>query len=411
MPTRQRTRSATASGLFKAAGSSVWNTYTAKTMSELCDDFVGNPKGDHNLTIEKVLVTGSTADGSGQGVAAGWVNCPCSRFNATAPTPSYLSLGSSDNDVNRCIAVTNPSRPDVLLPAFIGELRDLPRMIKYGAELGKFLTSPQFRREVTGSHRFKDDYMDAGRLVHYLKPTAKNAISASQQLGAANLAIQFGLLPLFGDLKRMVLFMDSVEKRRKESNRLFSGNGLRRRLDVNASSEDFQVNYRVESRYSTYGVVPLSTQRTARRWATVRWKPASPSQLPPSDETIRQLLMGMTLQSVASVAWELLPWSWLADYFGNVGQTLTALNNRIPVSAPRVNIMTTYSESLSHPGGIWSTSGGTPVLKVSSGSRKATRKLRATYVGVQLPSFGLPELGARQLSILSSIVSTRAYRN
>lgn len=331
-------------------------------------------------------------------------NVQCNNFNATSPSAKYLDPTTSDAEAwNRALASTNPSRPDVLLPAFIAELRDLPRMVKYGLEVGKFLNSPEFRREVLGHHRFSDWDKDPAALINVLKPTPGNLISGSKQLAIANLSIQFGMIPFLGDLAKLASFQSAVNSRRKEIDRLHSGNGLRRTVRLDERQEQITGPVIITTT-GTSASANVRQSRQMRRWATVRWKPSGLNPLPPSDNEIRQMLAGVTLQSVASIAWELLPWSWLSDYFGNIGHTLSATNNFLGATA-RGTVMTHRQEQLQFAGGTYSSR-----LHISSGRRKIDWKYRTVHSGVHLPEFGIPLLGNRQLSILGSIYATRAFR-
>jgi hypothetical protein len=120
------------------------------------------------------------------------------------------------------------------------------------------------------------------------------------------------------------------------------------------------------------------------------------------------MMLGLTLESVPSAAWELLPWSWFADYFGNVGQTLTASSNHVGTQPPKGCIMSYYNVTHTFP----SKAGGTGNYRwsISSGRKVDEIKRRTVFSGVELPHFRLPILGGRQLSILGSIFATRAIR-
>lgn len=373
-------------------------------------DHIGSYGADHSFNAAKRKVEGALFNQGPATLTTGSVsNSLPNNFTATSPSAVFLDPSTTDTEAwNRAVSSTNPSRPDILLPAFLAELRDLPRMIKYGAELGAFIASPQFRRRVLGYSRFSDWDKDPAVLTNLLKPTPGNAISATKQLAIANLAIQFGWLPFLGDLSRLDLLASSVNSRRKEIDRLLSGNGLKRMVRLDEASSQGQNTQILSTLTGGSKSGPVRYLRSMQRWAVVRWKPTGINPLPPSDNQIRQMLTGLSLNAIGSIAWELLPWSWLADYFGNVGTTLNATNNFLGARA-KGTVMTERRETLSVPHLYWAM-GADAGASLTPGRRQTVWKYRSVHSGVHLPSFGIPILGTRQLSILGSIYATRAFR-
>jgi len=385
-----------------------------------CTDYIGSYGQDHDFLLSSSQVSGAVINQwrvAGTGGLALTINkCQAAGFDAAAPDESHIPMSGVDLDqVNRALAITNPSRPEVLLPAFLGELRDLPGMVKHGMEVCDYITRIAKGNLRTTPEKLTDLIARRKDTPHRNWSGKPNVpLSRAKQLAIANLALQFGWLPFIGDVSKMISLMDSIERRRTELNKLHLGEGLKRRIQLDAVSDVLPDYVRtidsVNGSGSGIGVksVEISTRREAKRWAVVRWKPDSLSSLPPTDENIRQMLLGVTLGSVPSVAWELLPWSWLADYFGNVGQTLTALGNHAGTQPPKGCVMSHYTVTQEFP----SKSGGTGNYRwtISSGRRVSETKRRTVFSGVQLPHFRIPILGTRQLSILGSIYATRAIR-
>jgi hypothetical protein len=101
-------------------------------------------------------------------------------------------------------------------------------------------------------------------------------------------------------------------------------------------------------------------------------------------------------------AWNLIPWTWMIDWFSNCGEWLEAHNNRIPCSPERVCIMTKTetvcvwirTDSLSYTGGECYALRTTKSRALSSGSAEAW----------------LPFISERQLSILGAL-HIQSYRS
>jgi hypothetical protein len=288
-------------------------------------------------------------------------------------------------------------------------------MVKHGMEVcdyitriakGNLRTTPEKLNDLVNRRKNTPHRNWSGRPNYVLERT--------KQVAIANLAMQFGWLPFLGDIGKMVSLMDAIERRRKELDRLYSGSGLKRRVSLGEVADQPADLSRVVSTTNGSGSgigvkrADISIRRKTTRWAVVRWKPIDRSTLPPVDDDIRLMLLGVTLGSVASVAWELLPWSWLADYFGNVGQTLTALNNHVGTLPPKGCIMTHSVVTHTFPKIVGGT--GNYRWSVSSGRKITETKRRDTFSGANLPYARIPILGVRQLSILGSIFATRAIK-
>lgn len=414
MPPRTRGRTATYTGQYKSSNSSSLNTLVKEHLNDYVQDVTGTPFQDHPFTLIKRRTSQPSLDGVRNPLEPthpSYWKCPLSGWN-TIPPPLVYPVSDPESDVARAIATTNPSRPDVLLPAFIAELKDLPDMIKYGAEVGKFLIDAAYRRRRGGPTRVPRQ-IEPKTLSDMVRPSIGHGFSAAKEVAIANLAIQFGVLPFIGDLQKMFNFTENVEKRRGEMDRLYGGSGLKRRVTLSEASDRQGPTVRAVMTLGRTFNRPVTSLRTMHRWAVVRYKPTNTSPLPPSDAELRRMLLGLNLDSIGSVAWELLPWSWLADYFGNVGHTVKAANNHLNTSYTGT-IMTERTTTDSFPGTTFilnGQAGRTSKYTMTSGSRKISMKER--YVigrSLPLPSFGLPILGGRQLSILNSIFATRVLR-
>lgn len=343
-----------------------------------------SPNTDNAFHMRRRRVTGSTVTGSdpnGQTVIS-WPSNIFDNRNYAIPSPreSLSTLAA------RILANTNPSRPEVLLPVFLFELRELPGMI---AGAGEILLKS--KRDLLRRRYLKD-------------PTA--------QAGALHLSIQFGLAPLVADLKRLVMFTDSVAKRQKEMDRLFSGSGLKRRFDFGSKFNSANLASNGTGAGFAGGVaIPLTGSITSHQWGTVRWKPTPLALTSPlrkgAPGQVRAAILGLRPDQIALNVWEALPFSWLVDWFTNFGDVIQAQSGRLLATPSRPCIMTHDVQTLSH-GPIYPCLlvGGAGQGHFCAPGRIRSENKERSVVNLSL-SADMPMLSAGQLSILGALVSTR----
>jgi hypothetical protein len=278
--------------------------------------------------------------------------------------------------------LTNINKPSVDVPVFLFELRDLPGMVKH---LGDRII----------------------RAKAFLKGAGKRY---SKELVAEDwLALNFGWKPLIQDLGHMLDFVGDVDKRLLYLDRLYSERGLRRKQtvwkkDISMAPKELYVG----PLYANNCRVRLSFDGQCERWVSVHWTPASKPKFVTDDEKLtlaRKIVWGFNTIDAASL-WEAMPWSWLFDWFGSVGDFLDAHRNGVPCQATEVCVMThvvvrvkdvTY---LSNPYGAKVTPFWKPIHE---------RKFRDVASSLTAPSFHLPFLSGKQLSILSALAITRKF--
>nr|UJQ85525.1 MAG: hypothetical protein 1 [Leviviridae sp.] len=254
------------------------------------------------------------------------------------------------------LAKTNPSRPVVDLPIAVYELREIPRLLR--EEGNKILRS----------------------------------------IAVGNLTYQFAIRPLVNDLLGLLNFSDEVAKRQKELEQLHEG-GLRRKRHMWSGSNiagPFDIIAQSGDKLIVHIGADYVTQR--KIWAFTVWRPDNPHMMP-SDmrDQARRAVLGLTIDF--ATAWNAIPWSWLVDWCGNIGDILTANRNIVGASPDPVQIMTQTT-----------TSADAKILSyandISAGSwvRESKQRRTLAYVPVDVQ---LPILNLRQLSILGSIGVTR----
>lgn len=263
--------------------------------------------------------------------------------------------------VTKALANMNPSKPLVDLPLFLFELKDFPRMLK---DLGRVLQGRAKPVDVPNGH----------------------------------LAYVFGWAPLVSDLLKLLKLQQSIEERKRYLQRLERGTRLKRILFQGEVSRVRQVDG-----YTISGVTAdVELIEHLKVWFTANAKlqiPLTNADL--EEDRLIRLLLGAT--PAASTLWNAVPWSWLVDYFVNVGDTLEAQRGWIPFSTTRMCVMG-HSIIQSNLTRMRVTE---PTLSVSD-SGMITEVKRRTVVANPMPWLTYdPFLSTSQMAILTSLVVSR----
>ncbi len=332
--------------------------------SYVCEDTVEVPLNrsvDHGLNIEAAVVKPGTVSGKGAFGVYSWRSMP----HGSQTTPfAHIDLSSvppsNVEAATQAAARSNPGRPDVSLPVFLSELRDLPSMLQKRGN----------------------------------RKRAKPRNSVAEQ--------NFGWDSLFRDVGNMFKFTEQVNDRVKELTALHSSSGLKRKKTIwRASSHETSSPLTIWSLEGTYCTAEIVASRQAKLWVSTRWRPAVKGLPPSADKLLQQARLAVHGWRISPAdAWELMPWSWFSDYFFNVGDYLEATSNRSEFSLESICIMrwdVTYRSFR-----IIGTAGP---ISVSPGSTRYETKVRS------LGSLGItatqPFLSAKQVTTLAGIIANR----
>lgn len=200
-------------------------------------------------------------------------------------------LPSDTAVITETMAKTNPSRPEVSIPQFIAELRDIPGMLHLKG-----------RKTIEGIPR------------------------------SSAIEYNFGWSPLIQDLLKMADFTSHVDKRLKELKGLHSNKGLSRGFtSFSTTVKNREPDTTFNSAWSHGLGGHIAYEGTVKKWGSVHWIPEVPFEGTDGDlaRQARLLVHGWDISpgAIASTLWELIPWSWFADYFGNVGDYLASQRN------------------------------------------------------------------------------------
>ena len=270
----------------------------------------------------------------------------------------------------KALANLNLNKPSVDIPLNIFEFKDFPRMLK---DLGRVLNGK-------------------------IKPT---------DIPNGHLAYQFGWKPLFNDLVQLLNLADDIQRRKLQLMKAMNKGGLR--MERSLGSFDLPRMFYGEPYMFEKPVGSLPNMFSAnaswdgyeKAWFSARIA-VIPSKLPSGNLETIAARAALGLNFSAGTIWEMLPWSWLIDYFSNVGDVLNAGRGFIPHTVTHLNVMVyqEYRRSLSKVSSECSYTGGTG---------KVTRKNRSQPSLVPRLVFK-PFLTNGHKAILGSLIVAKALK-
>lgn len=386
-------------------------------------DTVGNRQGDNIFIMDKDRTKGGTITGAKIGSDISWKDFPFS-LNPDSGVPAaqfpFNEVSQTYIGFNR----VNPSRKSQSLVTSFVELRDLPKMLRFA---GRILQNPSTSKAMVyaafglGFDRLDtDNGVTIKRLSRaqrramkraFLLPEQQGGLSAARALAAANLAWQFGWRPIIEDIIGITKLQKSIAARRRELNHLYSGRGLKTKKELFKSIQHSFGYTTIESVGAAFIDAPTQYYASNIAWVTARFRPRVQCPLPPTDFQIGAALLGLSPYGVGQAAWELLPWSWLIDWFTNVGAILDSTSNSFGADLVSLNNMRSsvrYARSPDFFQGFFPDTGG---VQVTACEREKSVKQRSVgLAGLQALDVHLPLLGENQLSILGSIAMLRGNK-
>lgn len=222
---------------------------------------------------------------------------------------NHITVGGSptlNQAAAEIVAMTNPSRPLVDYTVFFAELAELPQLF--------------FERS---KHLGKD--ISKGRL-----------------------SLEYGWKPLIGDIVKLLEFKLEFAKRVKEINALRQSGLRRKRIVFNGSSipSTYDHDYLLASHFGAKAAGRSTKVTTEKVTGWVKWVPDQeiPRHLGIQNDLAEQkaifALLGIAPTVIdASTIWELIPFSWLADWCTNAGDYLAAHRNIVGAHPEEILIM------------------------------------------------------------------------
>lgn len=342
-------------------------------VQQTTSDIVGSPTTNNAFSSSKTerIVEGLTGRAPPDDPANYWTYEGLIPLVLQTAVPSMTLPASPITNnlaVSQFLAKSNPSRPEVDIAVTLGEFRELPKLVKIAGET-------------------------------LLKKGA-----------SAFLTYQFGWKPLIRDLHALLDFTEKVDQRVRELESLGRKGGLRRRITLETVNvQDNGSNITIESRLSRVFTARRTIYGHRSKWAVGRWKPINPGSYPKSSDAIRKLARQAAygLHIDASSAWNLIPWSWLIDWYSNVGDMFASTRNTVRATVPgSITIMT-----MTRFTGVYDRNDSNVTIRGGKGLVILTDKFRVIGPSFVLPEAYFPLMSGRQLSILGALAVTRIPRS
>lgn len=257
------------------------------------------------------------------------------------------------------LADLSPNKPAVDLPLFFFELREFPKMLR---DLGNVLKNGTKARDTPG---------------HWL-------------------AYQFGWAPLISDLHSLLTFGVEYENRMTYLNNLKQKHSIRRNL----GGDEWEDYVATEGPAGFHH--KLYVEGTRKVWGT--------ASVALKDEHVGNLqrfldlerLVGLRLR--AKTLWDAIPWSWLIDYFLNIGDALEARGGLLDLKVHSICIMCRDHEFLrAEPSGAI----GQYPVSFDQFSTFRTSKRRRVFSAPTPSITSVPRLSGKQVAILGALSLAR----
>jgi len=362
------------------------------------EDTVGEYQKDNAFLVDRQRLVG--------GAVNGYVTNPLGRTHqVTNMVPDGIGALYQSPDPRTAFALPDfnvmaplwvgrmmPLQPTVNLPLAIGESRDIPDLIT---------GIPNLIRD-WGRMRFGKNAGKAAKAARLAKEAAHTG-------GAANLWYRFGASPTVADVGAMLGLLDGFLKSFKDLLELARRGRLKRSLRL--PPQRLQIE---ENNILTHSAGIVTRHRrvrvyVARSWVTTRWKPLIPGyysslSIPDMVEKAWQRAVGLSPSGLAVAWWELLPWSWLTDWFANMQRLLGLLGglDLLLKLDGMCYMRTTWVDTYWHPTSIPAQLEATDAYRYRGVKERIPLQVSVENVG----SPSIPAFTGGQLGILGSLVAT-----
>lgn len=238
------------------------------------------------------------------------------RYSGAIPWPPVaLDTPSKEWLSTQLLANTNPSKPKIDVGRAIGELKDLPGMLR---DIGDEFLNKGFHKAAAGLH----------------------------------LSYEFGWAPFCQDVANLFLCQDAIKKRFDTLKKLRKQKSILRKIALWD-----QTNTSYGEGHCDYWKMSLSTAARDKVWGYTIWQTTDDFPATDAELQARALRCALNLRPNPKIMWDLLPWSWAIDWFANVGQFIQAKDNEAHAQCVLANLCFTQqrikrARAQSREGGI-----------------------------------------------------------
>lgn len=356
-------------------------------------DVIGNQDGENQLDLRRqdmswLRLNGENKDARTGVIYSRFTNYPVTNCEAPVNPKTYWDLQDGNpllrfQEFALAIATRlNPATPMMSLPTSLAELKDLPDLVPW-----KVLRT----------------LGDLPNLVKHWGTTLLRGVAAG------HLTWRFALKPMLGDIRKLLKFQKVVAKRfallEKLKDGREKGRWVRRKSSLSREGFFQDDGSRILQSEAALVTAKRYTILSKDEWITARWKLSNDVVLPEDDVELAKLAArlcyGVTSFELLQSAWELMPWSWLVDWFVPVGDIIASFNNSLPcVQTGGCWCRTTQSKSryYSVTTPSWVTYDGSSDLEYVV---KERLPIPTSYAYLFPPM--MPALTSGQLSILASL--------
>ena len=351
------------------------------SMSDVTDPLRGaNPMASRKYQTSGGMITGHIFNTTTGVRSRVFNNLPAGTHSSGPVSPIVTPGWATTNGhltwwATRVVAATNPQAPDVNVPQFLGELKEIPQTIR---SFGNMLIEKTFVKKT----------------------------------GDLYVMYRWGLAPLISDLAKLFNLQRSLDRRLRDINEMAKGKNMRKRVRLDNFRNTI---YKDNVAFNSLGVSLSATQTThyeGEAWGSIEWYlPSwSPYRHLSESELKNQICkdaLGINSFSMLAAIWELIPWSWLIDWFTNVGDLLKANHNSYWMTYRKLCIMKHTKCTITrvpYP----RTTPGYQLVKASNyyGTSEFKERFVPGYV-LPLPLFRMPILTNGQRSIVAALLASK----
>jgi len=350
-------------------GGQTWQTEYYDSFN-VCRDTSGKVR-HQPLEINSFEGGGGIINGSTE--YASFDNYPCDylAFTSKDRVISTPNRPSDSELVVKLLAKTNPSTPQFGVATSLAELKDFPGMIR---DLGNIYNS--------------------GILKQF---------SSIKGTSSAYLQWKFGWEPIIRDLLNVTKFHDAVHRRfNRLKNLKKSGRETMRR--VLWKQRDTHQQYMVYQSLGVY-IDDMSNINTYGKVSGyVDWVLDNPDALPSTNPELMFLAsnIALGLRPGLTTMWNLLPWSFIIDWFSNLSDYITMADGQIDCHFENLRLMDNAHQVIAVP---QKKVGPYEMSLMWLHWESKTRWIPKT--DHLLPTFKLPVLSPGQLSIVGALIGAR----